>query len=411
MVQPLRALLIDDSADDARLLLRELERGGYRPAHERVATVAALEQALAAREWDIVFADYATQGIDALAALQLVRQRAPDVPVIIVWAPASEDAAVEAVRAGAADYLVHGQLARLLPAVERELRAGQERRARRQLEEEQRQAQKMEAVGRLAGGLAHDFNNLLTVINGYGDILLAQLPAGERPRCLVAEIRKAGERAAALTRQLMAISRRQPLAPTLLDLNTVITAMTPGLRQALGTGIELAAVLQPNLGRVRADPVKVEQVVLNLAANARDAMPQGGTLTLQTRDVEFQPCRAVADGAGSAHPQADTGPSPHVLLAVTDTGCGMAAEVQARCFEPFFTTKGMGKGTGLSLAVVYGIVQQSGGHIAVDSAPGAGTTFRIYLPRPEVPAGSVPPENVAGPGGLLAVGRPSGASV
>ena len=247
----------------------------------------------------------------------------------------------------------------------------------RRMEEQLRQSQKMEAVGRLAGGVAHDFNNLLTAISGYSDLLLHRLPEYSTLRRDVEEIRKAGDRAAALTRQLLAFSRRQVLQPKILDLNTVVTKMGPMLGHLIGKDIELSTDLSPSLSRVKADPGQIEQVILNLAVNARDAMPDGGRITIATADAALSPAYAAV------HPEVR--PGPHVLLSVADTGQGMSDETQAHLFEPFFTTKERGKGTGLGLATVYGIVQQSGGHIRVSSAADRGSTFLIYLPRVEAP--------------------------
>jgi PAS domain S-box-containing protein len=247
---------------------------------------------------------------------------------------------------------------------------------RQRLEEQLRQSQKMEAIGRLAGGVAHDFNNLLCIINGYGEFLEQQLPSGAL-HDFAAEIHKAGERATSLTRQLLAFSRKQILAPRPLSLNALIAETDKMLRRLIGEDIQLVTVLGPNLFLVKADPGQMEQVLLNLVVNARDAMPQGGTLTLATSNIE----RGGPERGCWGEERGLAPPGAYVMLQVTDTGCGMDEETQAHLFEPFFTTKGVGKGTGLGLATVYGIVQQSGGHIAVDSAPGRGTTFRIYLPR------------------------------
>jgi PAS domain S-box-containing protein len=251
----------------------------------------------------------------------------------------------------------------------------------RRMEEQLRQSQKMEAVGRLAGGIAHDFNNLLTAISGYSDLLLHRLPEYSTLRRDVEEIRKAGDRAAALTRQLLAFSRRQVLQPKVLDLNTVVTNMGHVLHRLIGEDIELSTDLSRSLSRVKVDPGQIEQVIVNLAVNARDAMPDGGRITIATADAELSPAYAAA------HPEVR--PGPHVLLSVADTGNGMSDETQAHLFEPFFTTKERGKGTGLGLATVYGIVQQSGGHIRVNSAADRGSTFLIYLPRVEAPEDGV----------------------
>ena len=234
---------------------------------------------------------------------------------------------------------------------------------RRELEEQLRQSQKMEAVGRLAGGVAHDFNNLLTVIMSCSDLLLLETPESDVRRMEVEEIRKAGDRAAALTRQLLAFSRKQVLAPVPVELNALVEGVQRLVSRLVGEDIEVVTILDPSVGKVMADPGQVEQVILNLVVNARDAMPKGGKLTLQT-----------GPPAAGSH---------HVMLAVGDTGCGMDEATLARVFEPFFTTKDLGKGTGLGLATVYGIVKQSGGHLEVTSQPGQGTTFRIYLPWSE----------------------------
>jgi PAS domain S-box-containing protein len=243
---------------------------------------------------------------------------------------------------------------------------------RKLLEEQLRQSQKLEAIGQLAGGVAHDFNNLLTVIGGYSSILLGKLPKDSPHRSSIEEIKKASDRASVLTRQLLAFSRKQILQPKILDLNLVVADMEKMVRRLIGEDIDLLTITSPVLGKVKADPGQIEQVLLNLIVNARDAMPKGGKLTIETRNVVHSAEYGLRHAAQAG---------PYVMLVVSDTGCGMDAAIQPRVFEPFFTTKGSGKGTGLGLATVYGIVKQSGGNIWVYSEVGRGTTFKISLPR------------------------------
>ncbi|HCE42335.1 MAG TPA: hybrid sensor histidine kinase/response regulator [Lentisphaeria bacterium] len=242
-----------------------------------------------------------------------------------------------------------------------------------QLENQLRQAQKMEIVGRLAGGVAHDFNNLLVAIIGYSEIALKSLAGDDPVRKDIQEVFNAGERAVALTRQLLAFSRKQILLPKVMDLNDLVANISKMLRRLISEDILLITTCDPALGRVKVDPGQIEQVITNLVVNARDAMPGGGTLAIQTANVELNEANAAE--------HEDVTPGRYVLLTLSDTGTGMTNEVKGHLFEPFFTTKEQGKGTGLGLPTVYGIVKQSGGHITVNSEVGKGTVFRIYLPR------------------------------
>ncbi|MGA2773068.1 MAG: response regulator [Bryobacteraceae bacterium] len=263
---------------------------------------------------------------------------------------------------------------------------------RSSLEEQLRQAQKLESIGRLAGGIAHDFNNVLTVINGYSRLLLGQLRAGDPLRDGLEEIRKAGERAAGLTQQLLAFSRKQVLQPRVLDLNRAVGEMRPMLARLMGEDVEVYVKLQAEATTICADPHQLGQVLMNLAVNSRDAMPHGGKFSIETGFVEW------GESYVQSRPGAHAG--PYVMLAVSDTGVGMKAETRGHIFEPFFTTKEVGKGTGLGLSTVHGIVEQSGGYVEVDSEVGRGTIFKIYLPRMQAaPADSGKPEAVPAMGG------------
>src|SRR5437867_12736697 len=313
-------------------------------------------------------------------------------------------------QAGADDYIMKDRLQRLAPAVTRAVEGAAVRQERHQLEEQLQHSQRMEAVGRLAGGIAHDFNNVLTAVVRSMELRLLDAPTDRPHREELDVIRDAATRARDLIRQLLAFSARQVLQPMVVDLNRLVKDIAKMLRRLIGEDIALETALAPGLGAVRVDTGQIEQVLVNLAVNARDAMPQGGWLAIETGNVEV-------DGTQSP-PGATVPAGRYVLLQVSDNGVGMDALVQAHVFEPFFTTKPRGKGTGLGLATVYGIVRQSGGHITVETAPGRGSAFHIYLPRaaeaPE-PAGSaravvapapgrqtVPPADDAQPVRLLA---------
>ena len=520
MSQPLRVLMVEDSPIDATLVLHELSRGGRDVQSLRVDTALEMHKALATGEWDIVISDWSMPTFSALEALAMLRRSGRELPFIIVSGNIGEETAVEAMRSGAQDFVLKDRLARLLPAVERELRQREIRDARgraehalrisearfaslaasgiiaisvsnvygvvheandaylsligysradfdagdigwsaltapesaaadeaalvvlqttgvvgprekvlirkdgtrayvleggamlddamcinfhadlsdlkraeealKRSEEQLRQAQKMEAVGLLAGGVAHDFNNMLSVILSYASMLKADLMPSDPMRVQLEEIRLAGLHAAGLTKQLLAFSRRQLLRPTLVDLNEIVAQTDSMLRRMIGEDVELIRVPGTKLPSIFVDVDQITQVLMNLAVNARDAMPGGGKLTIETSTAELD-AAYVAQHVGARSGR-------HVVLTMTDNGMGMDRETQERVFEPFFTTKAAGEGTGLGLSTVFGIVKQSGGFIWLYSEKGVGSSFRIYFPvAPEdvVPFLSEPGESVA----------------
>jgi hypothetical protein len=490
---PLRLLMIEDAPDDAELLHRELRRAGYDVTMQRVETLAGMSAALEKNPWDLVVSDHSMPGMTSFTALEVLRKHDPDLPFIIFSGGIGEEEAVAAMRAGAKDYVMKGNVARLVPAIKRELKQAEVRRQtrsaeaaireleqmrefalesahigeweidlasrtfrpsprffrlfgraapppqslsydeamaqivpddrrrvdeafrraldqgaeldlefralwpdgsahwvwarahrftpedrppvlagivvdigqRKETEAQLHQAMKMEAIGQLTGGIAHDFNNLLTVILGNSGLLLEALADNTESAELLESIHTAGRSGAELTRRLLAFARQQPLQVREIELGKYLREAAPLLRQPLGPGIALDFAIEDDLPPVRIDPSQLSTVVLNLVINARDAMPDGGAITI---------------AAARATPPAGTHDGAFVRLTVTDTGTGMPPEVAARAIEPFFTTKEIGKGTGLGLSMVYGFVRQSGGEIAIDSKPGRGTTINICLP-------------------------------
>lgn len=377
MPTPLRALIVEDSQNDCDLLLGVLSRGGYEVTHRRVYSAATLLAVLEEGQWDIVISDYSMPGFKGTDALAMVRDKGLDVPFVFLSGTIGEEIAVNAMRAGAQDYVIKGNAARLLPAIQRELREAEVRLERKQMEQRLRQLEKFEALGKLAGGVAHDFNNVIGAIMGWAE-LGADRVSSESPEAkLFRNIQAQATKAADLTRQLLAYARRQVLEPKNTSLNDLVKESTALLQSTIGEQIEVKVVLAPDLRTTKADPSQIEQVLMNLCFNARDAMPKGGQLLIETRNVELD------EHYCKRHPDAQ--PGPQVQLSVSDTGVGMDHLTMGRIFEPFFTTKEVGKGTGLGLATVLGIVKQHGGSLDLYSEPGKGTAFHVYLPTTEGP--------------------------
>jgi two-component system cell cycle sensor histidine kinase/response regulator CckA len=383
MLIPLRVLIIADRVADAGRFVEELRQCNYVPSSERVATPNSFRLALA-QKWELILAVYESAKLAPLAALEILHETGEDIPFIAISGPVPEKSILEVLKAGAAGHITRDQLSRLGVTVGREMSQTEGRRERKRLEQQFRQAQKMEAVGRLAGGVAHDFNNLLTIITGYADLLLGRGDLEMSQQTALEEIRRAAERGGALTHQLLAFSRGQPFTPRMVQLNTLIVNMEKMLSRLIGEDVELITVPGAEAATVRIDPGQLEQVIMNVAVNARDAMPGGGKLILETANAEVDQTFARSN--------VDLRPGSYITLNISDTGMGMDSETTAHLFEPFFTTKAPGKGTGLGLATAYGIVKQSGGAISIYSEPGHGTTVKIYLPSAETKSAVDPPE-------------------
>jgi two-component system cell cycle sensor histidine kinase/response regulator CckA len=384
MSTPLSVLIVEDSDEDTELVIRELRRGGYDVSFERVDTPQAMSATLENRAWDVVICDFSLPDFGGPDALRLLRERNPDTPFIYVSALIGEEAAVAALKQGAHDYVMKGGLKRLLPAIQRELKEAELRFEKAQLERQRRHQERFESIGRLAGGIAHDFNNLIGAITGWAELGQDEARNGSGLQDRFRQIRNQAERAAGLTSQLLAFARCQVLKPVKLDVNKSISEMHGFLASGLEENIEFKIILDPHLDVIQGDASQFGQIVMNLCINARDAMPRGGRLIIETHNIEVgqEFCRRNSDGR----------PGRYVMLVISDTGIGMDAGTVDRLFEPFFTTKDLGKGTGLGLATVYGIVKQHGGFLKVCSEVGKGTTFRVYVPSSTGRASQSQPE-------------------
>jgi two-component system cell cycle sensor histidine kinase/response regulator CckA len=376
----IRVLIVEDSEDDAALIARELRRGGYELITQRVDSAEAMHAALNEGKWDIVICDFSMPQFSGNDALKLLRETGSEAPFIFVSGTIGEDTAIAALKQGAQDYLLKDNLKRLIPAVQRELLESERRRQRSQLEREIEQLRKFEAMGRLAGGVAHDFNNLLGIVTACTELLQDHVNDGGGE--YIQSIREAAKRGASLTRQLLAFSRKQQVQVQVIDLNERLKDISKLLRPLMGDDVEIILQLRSSVAIVEIDPGQLDQIVVNLAVNARDAMTRGGKLIVESSVVEFE------EGLSQEHPSLT--PGRYVMLAVSDNGCGMDETTRSHIFEPFFTTKEVGKGSGLGLATVYGIVKQAGGHIWVYSEMDRGTTFKIYLPCADDKLGAAP---------------------
>jgi two-component system cell cycle sensor histidine kinase/response regulator CckA len=378
MSRRLQLLIVEDNPNDAELVVDELERSGFELDWRRVDTeadyLAELKPSL-----HLILSDFDMPQFNGLRALELLkRQPALEIPFIIVSGTIGEETAVATMQNGASDYLLKDRIGRLGSAVRRVLEQAEQRVERKRLEAQFIEAQKMEVVGHLAGGVAHDFNNVLAVIMGYGDLIAQDLGPAHPLQKYAEEIRHAAKRGAGLTQQLLIFSRKkQTVQPMVLDLNEVVEGMANMLRRLVDENVEMIVNCGKLIGGIRADSGYVWQVLLNLVVNARDAMPQGGKLIIETSPVTLD------EAYVRAHPAARAG--EYAMICVSDTGSGMSNEVKAHLFEAFFTTKPAGKGTGLGLVTCQTIVRQCGGHIEVVSELERGTTFKVYFPQIDQP--------------------------
>lgn len=376
----LRLLLVEDSEDDALILMRHIRKSGFDVQHVRVQGELALRKALQDPGWDLVISDFNMPGMTGLRVLEIVRGIYPDLPFILISGSIGEQLAVQAMKAGAQDYLMKDSLTRLGEAIARELREAEGRGKRREaeglLELKSKQlvvAQRMEAIGQLAGGIAHDLNNIMGACSLYAEIALDPARSVEEIRESVREIVKTQERGTRIVRQLLAFGRRQPTDPRVIDLNQVIEDTRKMVGRLAGADIEFVLKLDPRPATLVGDPSQLDQVILNLVVNARDAMPKGGRVTIESGHEEVGPDHFLLRSG------AELPAGAYVRLSVEDTGTGMDEQTKAKLFEPFFTTKGLGRGTGLGLATVYGIVKQAGGEIRVWSELGRGSRFDLYF--------------------------------
>lgn len=400
MSEPMRVLLIDDSPYDRELIKRTLLRDFPTVVYVEILHEQGFEEALQDLNYSVVCTDYYLKWTTGLEIVQAIRARSADLPVIMVTDTGSEEIAAEAMKQGLNDYVLKSHLARLPGAITECLERLRLQAEHRLLQAQMQQAQKMESLGLLVSGIAHDFNNLLAGIMGYAQRGLTHTPPATPPFDeYFQHIQTRAEQGARMTRQLLAFARGTPLEPRHIDVNAQITSLMDLVQTLVGASVHLSFHPDPALQAIYADPTQLDQVLMNLCLNARDAMPTGGSLEINTEQAE------ISENQYHMHPSLLRG--SYVLVRVRDTGTGMDESTQARLFEPFFTTKTGGQGTGLGLAVVYGIVKQHQGVIHVQSQPGQGTTFSLYFPAvgqaAELPEKSLPAPTWAGGGGTETV--------
>ena len=389
MNAPIHILHLEDDTNDAALVQTALKEGGIECTITRVQTQETFMAELEHGDVDLVLWDYSLPEFDGLSALKIAHAGQPNLPVILVSGTLGEELAIDSLRCGATDYVLKERLFRLVPAVRRAMQEVEERAERKRLEEQFIEAQKMEGIGQLAGGVAHDFNNILSVIIGYSDLITSDVSTDSPLHSYAEEIRQATRRAAGLTQQLLVFSRKQTVQAVVLDLNDVVESIEKMLRRLIDENVEMIIAPKKPIGRIKTDSGYVGQVLMNLVVNARDAMPNGGRITISTENVTLDENYAKTH-AGSA-------PGDYVMLSVSDTGSGMTEEVKAQVFKAFFTTKPLGKGTGLGLSTCQTIMQHCGGYIDVSSEVDKGTTFKFYFPQVHQPFEIAPRSMLTGP--------------